>query len=573
MTVDQTSPTAWQTVALDPGYVAPVIVFGPVQSAQGDPIGVRVRAATATSFPFQLDEWDYQDGIHPPEKVSFVVLESGTHYIAGRRWIAGRKGAVTHAPAAVAFTRAFDSTPLVLTQVATNAELSAVSERLSAVSATSFSVQLREQEADTTGHLGETVHYIAAETGVSRFAATHFLMQTMLSANDVTSSFRTLSYTKRIVLPHILGDVQTLNDAEPIVPRITNVYESNIAVRAANAEGTVNIYHYGHANYYDMLASHVTGNFRTLLEDVSKHPIMGQYLSSLRNQKAITGPGPDGIAGTADDVILVSPDENYAREVMQLFSIGLVYRHLDGSLKLDASTGAVLPTDSNLDITNLARVFTGWAFSKNNAAAPSRANVVDNTNFTANSTSRFHQAAWTNPMKNFDPYHDTGSKVVLGSPISAGLSGEADLDAALDIIHNHPNVAPFIARLLIQRLVTSNPSAGYIYRVHSSQTTPQQDLETLQTLLDFYRRANGGANPSGAENEEIVEQLRGKNAHRLAVLPPDLPAINGRGQLLDRWGTPYFFQAISRTVLETRTAGPDRKLWTRDDMALGRSEE
>lgn len=130
-----------------------------------------------------------------------------------------------------------------------------------------------------------------------------------------------------------------------------------------------------------------------------------------------------------------------------------------------------------------------------------------------------------------------------------------------------------IAEILPDGKLAAPEIAEAARQLHTSETTPQQDLETLQSLLDFYRRANGGANPSGSENEEIVEQLRGKNAHRLAVLPPDLPATNGRGQLLDRWGTPYFFHAISRTVLETRTAGPDRKLWTKDDIALGRSEE
>jgi uncharacterized protein (DUF1800 family) len=241
----------------------------------------------------------------------------------------------------------------------------------------------------------------------------------------------------------------------------------------SSVEGTVQNYHYGQANFYDMLGSHVAGtspvgNFRTLLEDVSKHPIMGQYLSSLRNRKAVVTAGPDGILGNADDVTVSSPDENYAREIMQLFSIGLAHRHLDGSLKLNAATSFVTPTYTNDDITNLARVFTGWGHSKNNGnngTTGPRANVIDNTNFFSGSTSLWHQDAWKYPMINFAPYHDTAAKTVLGSPIAAGLDGEADLDAALTIIFNHPNVAPFICRQLIQRLVTSNPSPGYVYRV------------------------------------------------------------------------------------------------------------
>ncbi|MDD5199195.1 MAG: DUF1800 family protein [Terrimicrobiaceae bacterium] len=214
--------------------------------------------------------------------------------------------------------------------------------------------------------------------------------------------------------------------------------------------------HYGAANYYDLLGRYADGNYRALLGEVSRSPIMGKYLSSLKNQKAIVE------AGTGK--ILVSPDENYAREVMQLFSIGLVQLNADGSVKLSA-TGGPIPTYTNADITELARVLTGWSFSKVNGTKAAGYPVQDNTNFNAGYGPLYFQAAWLNPMKNFAAYHDTGSKVVLGTTIPAGLSGDQDLDAALDILANHPNAASFIARRLIQRLVTSNPSAGYIYRV------------------------------------------------------------------------------------------------------------
>lgn len=96
--------------------------------------------------------------------------------------------------------------------------------------------------------------------------------------------------------------------------------------------------------------------------------------------------------------------------------------------------------------------------------------------------------------------------------------------------------------------------------------TGKDDLEILQALLDFFRKANQGANPVGGLNEEIADALRGKNALRLAVIPPELPLVNADGALLDRWGTPYFFHPQSRDILEIRSAGPDRKLWTADDM-------
>lgn len=103
-------------------------------------------------------------------------------------------------------------------------------------------------------------------------------------------------------------------------------------------------------------------------------------------------------------------------------------------------------------------------------------------------------------------------------------------------------------------------------QLNSPDSTAEQDLEILQCLIAFYRRANAGAGPGGGLNEEIVEQLRGRNTHHLALLPPDLPGTNAAGELLDRWGTPYFFHPVSRAVLEIRSAGPDGKLWTSDDV-------
>jgi len=216
--------------------------------------------------------------------------------------------------------------------------------------------------------------------------------------------------------------------------------------------------HYASAKFYDQLSAAATGNYRSLIENITKSPIMGTYLSHLKNQKAVI----DAKTGAT----LISPDENYAREIMQLFSIGLVALHPDGSLKLDPS-GAPIPTYSNDDITNLARVLTGWSFAKRHGGKSDGYPEQDNTNFFQSGGPRYFQASWTNPMKNFDAYHDTGAKRVLGHSIPAGLSGELDLDAALDILFQHENTPTFISKLLIQRLVTSNPSAGYIRRVSS----------------------------------------------------------------------------------------------------------
>lgn len=215
----------------------------------------------------------------------------------------------------------------------------------------------------------------------------------------------------------------------------------------------VNNRSYGAATYYDMLRNAGNGDYRTLLRNVSISPMMGQYLSHLRNQKATYD-----AAGN----LLVSPDENYAREIMQLFSIGLVQLHPDGSLKLD-NTGSPIPTYGQNDITEMARVFTGWSFSKRNSGSTDT--VVDNTTFNYGLGNQLYEAQWTNPMKMFADKHDTGFKTTIGLTLPAGQTGEKDLEDVLGHLEVHPNTAPFICRRLIQRLVTANPSAGYLYRV------------------------------------------------------------------------------------------------------------
>ncbi|NGP52419.1 DUF1800 domain-containing protein [Thioalkalivibrio sp. XN8] len=190
------------------------------------------------------------------------------------------------------------------------------------------------------------------------------------------------------------------------------------------------------ADYYDMLARNAFGNFRILMEDVTLHPAMGVYLSMLGNQKP-------------DPALNIRPDENYARELMQLFTIGLVELEPDGTVRTDAR-GDPIPTYDQAVIEGFAHVFTGWHF----AGAPS---------FELARPTRQNQVQ---PMQLYPDFHDTGAKRLLGgATLPPGQSGEQDLAAALDNIFGHPNVGPFIAARLIERLVTSNPSPGYLERV------------------------------------------------------------------------------------------------------------
>lgn len=203
----------------------------------------------------------------------------------------------------------------------------------------------------------------------------------------------------------------------------------------------------GSSSYYDMLARNALGNFRTLLMDVTLHPVMGRYLSHYKNRKA------NPTTGTR-------PDENYAREIMQLFTIGLYKLNPDGTFQTDTA-GNPLESYTNDDITELARVFTGFTDAS--------------TNNTGTGTGRldFPSAAanYTSPMRMWESQHDTGAKNLLSYPgaakpaLPAGQTGLVDVQDTINHLVEHPNTAPFISRLLIQRLVTSNPTTTYVGRV------------------------------------------------------------------------------------------------------------
>ncbi len=192
----------------------------------------------------------------------------------------------------------------------------------------------------------------------------------------------------------------------------------------------------GLATYYDLLANDAFGNFRQLLQDVTLSPAMGNYLNMLRNAKA------DPSKGTA-------ADENYAREVQQLFTIGLSELQPDGTLMLDA-TGLPIPTYDQDEIVQTANVFTGWGYSS----------TASNPSFYGT------PADFNDPMMAYPAYHDETQKTVVnGMVIPANQTAAADLQMELDALFNHPNTGPFICAQLIQRLVTSNPSPAYVYRV------------------------------------------------------------------------------------------------------------
>lgn len=205
-------------------------------------------------------------------------------------------------------------------------------------------------------------------------------------------------------------------------------------------------YGYGLAAYYDIFVKHAFNNYKDVLREVTLHPCMGFYLSHLDNPKTIEEEN-------------IHPDENYAREIMQLFTIGLYELNRNGTRKKDGR-GNDIPTYDQDDIRELAKVFTGLGAS---AIKPNM--YLEAPEFGIG----IYLNDLTQPMKMYEDWHEPGAKTILGDHvIPAGNTGMQDIDAALDIIFNHPNVGPFIARHFIQRLVTSNPSSGYIDRVASA---------------------------------------------------------------------------------------------------------
>ena len=224
----------------------------------------------------------------------------------------------------------------------------------------------------------------------------------------------------------------------------------------------------GMARYLDLLESDAFGNFRQLLEDVTLDPTMGVYLNMLQNDQGDPANG-------------INPNENYAREVNQLFSIGLYKLNPDGTLILDAA-GLPIPTYSQDAIKGFAQVFTGWTWAGGDHSDPNNF-----YNYAPN---------WRQPMEAWPEHHSPGAKLLLdGAVLPAGQTPQQDLDAALDLVFHHPNVGPFICRQLIQRLVTSNPSPAYVYRCaqafandgHGVRGNMQAVLSAI--LLDYEARA------------------------------------------------------------------------------------
>jgi uncharacterized protein (DUF1800 family) len=242
----------------------------------------------------------------------------------------------------------------------------------------------------------------------------------------------------------------------------------------------------GYTNYMTALTNDALGNYYDVMKDVTLTPAMGHFLDMVNNDKPAAGQ---------------HANENYARELMQLFTLGLSQLNPDGTAQVDGS-GTPVPTYTQNDVMALGRSFTGWTFP----TEPGQ------------SLARHNPEYYGGNMVPFESNHDSGSKTLLGQSIPAGQSAEQELDTALTIIFNHPNMPPFVAQQLIEKLVTSNPSPAYVSRVATAfssgkfQTYGSSKRGDMQAtiaaiLLDPEARRGDAANSVVATDGKLREPI------------------------------------------------------------------
>ena len=234
--------------------------------------------------------------------------------------------------------------------------------------------------------------------------------------------------------------------------------------------------------YHQLLSKNAFGNYRNLMTDITLNPGMGDYLDMVRSTRN-------------------NPNENFAREILQLFNVGLFMLNQDGTLQLDGD-GKPIPTYDQNTVNNFTKVFTGWTFCEVTATCPNR--TIGAVNF-------------KDQMILNQNNHDTTAKTLLAYPnavnqnLPAGQNGATDMTQALDNIFNHPNVAPFVSRILIQHMVTSDPTPAYVGRVaaafNNNGSGVRGDMKAVirAILLDPEARGNVKTDPKYGKLREPVQ--------------------------------------------------------------------
>jgi uncharacterized protein (DUF1800 family) len=464
--------SAWQAV-LNTGNPAPVITANKLPtvslvnpssgaiSAMGIAVSISANASDADGVVQKVEYFDGNtklgESTAPPYTFTWLPASEGTRTITARA-VDNANGA-SSALASVTIT--FSPT-LNASRFLSQATFGARMADIDALAASSPAAWLDAQFAKPqTLHLPQTSAYLSTLTPDLRRGQTGFvwsMWRNFSSADDQLRQRMAFALSEMMVISLSNSD---LSFGQP----------------------------YGAANYLDKLGANAFGNFRTLLQDVTYSPMMGIYLTHIRNRKENPTTGS-------------VPDENYAREIMQLMTIGLYQLNIDGTQKLD---GADKPIDtySNADISGLAKVFTGLSW-----AGPDT------------SDSRFRGGGGTadipdhqiTPMQAYNQFHSISQKQFLGVTIPATTVADtnADIKIALDTLFDHPNVGPFFGKQLIQRLVTANPSREYVSRVatafNNNGAGVRGDMKAVirAVLLDPEARNPGTTNTSGKLREPVI---------------------------------------------------------------------
>ena len=271
----------------------------------------------------------------------------------------------------------------------------------------------------------------------------------------------------------------------------------------------------GMSTYYDLLIEHALGNYEDLLQDITLCAGMGIYLTYVNNPKS-------------DSIAMTFPDENYSRECMQLFTIGLDKLNSDGTPQLD-TMGNAIPTYDNDDIAEFAKIFTGLGYGDR----------IDE--YDPYFGMGMYNADLTVPMIMYEDYHEPGPKYLLdGYVIPDGQTGMEDVEEAITHLFNHANVGPFLAIRLIQRLVKSNPSPGYVSAVAAAFDDNGQgvrgDMKAVVKAILLHPEARGCVEMQDPEHGRLREPILKKTAFRnmYGVITP-LPG--------KYWNYSYWFQS------------------------------
>ena len=418
------------------------------------------------------------------------------------------------------------------------------------------------QDVAGTANLSGQVGGLGAPSAVTHYAAARFLEQASMGPSPsmmaqvkaqgidawITAQMK-LPPTK-IITPESMVNYDDQRD-KPAADRMRDFYnlnlfnffiggEDQLRIRTTWAlsnflvVSTRKVAEYGGLEYLNTLQSGALGQYSDLLKNITLSPAMGNYLDNSQNTKW-------------------QLNENYGRELMQLFSVGLVQLNMDGTPKRDAN-GKVIETYSQKDVIEMTRALTGWNF------VPNPTNLISNRNF----------ANYGKPMIENSGRHDTGSKSFLGKTIPAGQTAAQDLDSLVEILVTHPNTAPFVALRLIQGMTTSDPSPAYLQRIATVFKDTKGNLAKVVTAILTDPEARAGdtfgktTNNFGRIKEPVMvftSALRGlgcKVAIKRTDKPNEIYQSNNQ-QPLNANSVFNFFPPNHRTQ-GTNVLAPEQKL-------------